>query len=164
MKMRGSLMRLPNDHLRPRAIDHATCGPVQDERILCDLSQRRTRATSLPFANHDRVQISLSYLSDDEMRWWSSRYRCTQSCDLSSASMYPRASFSVSRALGCRSSCRSALTTVPFASSMVTTARSCVDFGSRSRTTHCRFAGSKVAVQRASGWALTAVCTFGAAL
>ena len=105
--------------------------------------------------------MSLSYLSVDEVTVWpSSRYRCTQSLRLVGALRVaaglllrqPRLRVQVRLQVDLDDACRRV-------SSMVTTARSCVDFGSRSRATHCRVAASYVAVQRASGWPLTVVCT-----
>src|SRR6476659_824713 len=64
-KIQGSLIFFPNAPFEPRAIDHATCGPVQADWMAPVLSLTITRATSSPLAHQWRTQVSFSKAVDD---------------------------------------------------------------------------------------------------
>ena len=58
-------MLRPNAPFEPRAIDQATCGPVQAAVIVPVLSFTSTRATSVPLAHQCRTQAPFSNDVDD---------------------------------------------------------------------------------------------------
>ncbi len=64
-KIHGSLIFRPNAPFEPRAIDHATCGPVQADWMAPVLSLTITRATSSPSAHQCRTQVPFSNAVDD---------------------------------------------------------------------------------------------------
>ena len=96
-KIHGSLISRPNAPFEPRAIDHATCGPVHADVMVPVLSFTITRATSAPSAHQCRTQAPLSNEVDDVTLALASAYRAIQSRTFGEVPAIVSARFFVSR-------------------------------------------------------------------